>query len=68
MPGASRLDCRNQRHPAFFMSVWADPECRASDDTNSSNKKLPRIIELNAEYAMLLERKKSSYTYIFGLL
>ena len=27
MPGASRLDCRNQRHPAFFMSVWADPEC-----------------------------------------
>ncbi len=50
------------------MSVWADPECRASDDTNSSNKKLPRIIELNAEYAMLLERKKSSYTYIFGLL
>ena len=61
MPGASRLDCRNQRHPAFFMSVWADPECRASDDTNGSNKKLPRIIELNAEYAMLLERKKSSY-------
>ena len=43
------------------MSVWADPECRASDDTNGSNKKLPRIIELNAEYAMLLERKKSSY-------
>ena len=50
------------------MSVWADPERRASDDTNGSNKKLPRIIELNAEYAMLLERKKSSYTYIFGLL
>ena len=24
MPGACRLDCRNQRHPAFFMSVWAD--------------------------------------------
>ena len=43
------------------MSVWADPECRASDDTNGSNKKLPRIIELNAEYAMLLERKKSYY-------
>ena len=43
------------------MSVWADPECRASDDTNGSNKKLPRIIELNAEYVMLLERKKSSY-------
>ena len=61
MPGACRLDCRNQRHPAFLMSVWADPECRASDDTNGSNKKLPRIIELNAEYAMLLERKKSSY-------
>ncbi len=24
-------------------------------------KKIPRISELNAEYAMLLERKKSSY-------
>ena len=29
---------------------------------NGSEKKLPRISELNAEYAMLLERKKSSYT------
>ena len=28
---------------------------------NSSDKKLPRISDLNAEYAMLLERKKSSY-------
>ena len=35
MPGASRLDCRNQRHPAFFMPVWADPECGARDDTNA---------------------------------
>ena len=29
--------------------------------SNGSDKKLPRISELNAEYAMLLERKKSSY-------
>ena len=35
MPGASRLDCRNQRHPAFFMSVWSNPECGARDDTNT---------------------------------
>ena len=28
---------------------------------NGSDKKLPRISELNAEYAMLLERKRSSY-------
>ena len=28
---------------------------------NGSGKKLPHISELNAEYAMLLERKKSSY-------
>lgn len=35
MQGACRLDCRNQRHPAFFMFVWADPECGASDDTNA---------------------------------
>ena len=28
---------------------------------NGSDKKLPRISELNAEYAMLLKRKKSSY-------
>ena len=35
MPGASRLDCRNQRHPAFFMSVWSNPECGARDDTNA---------------------------------
>ena len=28
---------------------------------NGSDKKLPRISELNAEYEMLLERKKSSY-------
>lgn len=28
---------------------------------NGSDKKLPRISELNEEYAMLLERKKSSY-------
>ena len=28
---------------------------------NGSDKKLPRISELNTEYAMLLERKKSSY-------
>ena len=28
---------------------------------NGSDKKLPRISELNAEYAMLLERKKNSY-------
>ena len=28
---------------------------------NGSDKKLPRISELNAEFAMLLERKKSSY-------
>ena len=28
---------------------------------NGSDKKLPRISELNAEYAMFLERKKSSY-------
>ena len=28
---------------------------------NGSDKKLPRISDLNAEYAMLLERKKSSY-------
>ena len=35
MPGASRLDCRNQRHPAFFMPVWADHECGARDDTNT---------------------------------
>lgn len=35
MPGACRLDCRNQRHPAFLMSVWADLECGARDDTNA---------------------------------
>ena len=46
---------------SFFHVCMGRPECRASDDTNGSNKKLPRIIELNAEYAMLLERKKSSY-------
>ena len=37
---------------------------KAFDDykkENGSDKKLPRISELNAEYAMLLERKKSSY-------
>ena len=28
---------------------------------NGSDKKLPRISELNEEYAMLLERKKNSY-------
>ena len=28
---------------------------------NGSDKKLPRISELNTEYSMLLERKKSSY-------
>ena len=28
---------------------------------NGSDKKLPRISELNAEYAMLLQRKKSAY-------
>ena len=28
---------------------------------NGSDKKLPRISELNAEYAMFLERKKRSY-------
>ena len=43
------------------MSVWADPECRASDDTNGSNKSSLVSSRLNAEYAMLLERKKSSY-------
>ena len=38
---------------------------KAFDDykkENGSDKKLPRISELNAEYAMLLERKRSSYT------
>lgn len=35
MPGACRLDCRNQRNPAFFMPVWVDPECGARDDTNA---------------------------------
>ena len=37
---------------------------KAFDDykkENGSDKKLPRISELNTEYAMLLERKKSSY-------
>ena len=32
MPGACRLDCRNQRHPAFLMSIWADLECGARDE------------------------------------
>ena len=37
MPGACRLDGRNQRHPAFFVPVWTDPECGARDDTNACN-------------------------------
>ena len=30
LPGACRLDCRNQRYPAFFMPVWNNAEYRAS--------------------------------------
>ena len=35
---------------------------------NGSDKKRPRISELNTEYSMLLERKKSSYAeYLIGV-
>ena len=33
LPGACRLDCRDQRYPAFFLSVWCDPQCRACNDS-----------------------------------
>ena len=45
---------------AFFNSA-AKKAFDAYKKENGSEKKLPRISELNAEYAMLLERKKSSY-------
>ena len=45
---------------AFFNSV-AKKAFDAYKKENGSDKKLPRISELNAEFAMLLERKKSSY-------
>ena len=45
---------------AFFNSA-AKKAFDAYKKENGSDKKLPRISELNAEYAMLLERKKSSY-------
>ena len=43
--------------PAFLCCTAFD----AYKKENGSDKKLPRISELNIEYAMLLERKKSSY-------
>ena len=45
---------------AFFNNA-AKKAFDAYKKENGSDKKLPRISELNAEYAMLLERKKSSY-------
>ena len=45
---------------AFFNSA-AKKAFDAYKKENGSDKKLPRISELNAEYTMLLERKKSSY-------
>ena len=45
---------------AFFNSA-AKKAFDAYKKENGSDKKLPRISELNAEYAMFLERKKSSY-------
>jgi len=45
---------------AFFNSA-VKKAFDAYKKENGSDKKLPRISELNAEYAMLLERKKSSY-------
>lgn len=45
---------------AFFNST-AKKAFDAYKKENGSDKKLPRISELNAEYAMPLERKKSSY-------
>ena len=59
------------RHPATIGSSmkpigirWPCAAKKAFDDykkENGSDKKLPRISKLNVEYAMLLERKKSSY-------
>ena len=46
--------------PVIFNSA-AKKAFDAYKKENGSDKKLPRISELNAEYAMLLERKKSSY-------
>ena len=46
-----------------FMAFFNSAVKKAFDaykKENGSDKKLPRISELNAEYAMLLERKKSS--------
>lgn len=61
MPGASRLDCRNQRHPAFFMSVWADPECGARDDTNACDGGYARCSNPGVQAgAVLLGRIKIS--------
>ena len=40
MPGASRLDRRNERHPAFFMPVWPDPgggPCHDADPCHGGN-------------------------------
>ena len=45
---------------AFFNSA-VKKAFDAYKKENGSDKKHPRISELNAEYAMLLERKKSSY-------
>ena len=44
---------------AFFNSA-AKKAFDAYKKENGSDKKLPRISELNAEYAMFLERKKRS--------
>ena len=52
----SNIFREQEEHTKFIMSVKIVAKI-AIDNM----KKLPRIIELNAEYAMLLERKKSSY-------
>ena len=45
---------------AFFNSA-AKKAFDAYKKENGSDKKLPRISELNAEYAMFLERKKTIF-------
>ena len=50
MPGASRLDCRNQRHPAFFMSVKENEitkdEEKSSEQTRAIDIDLMEIDQL----------------------
>ena len=48
-------------HLWHFSNSAAKKAFDAYKKENGSDKKLPRISELNAEYAMFLERKKSSY-------